>query len=204
MPLCLGSVGLGAAEEEAPVGDVGVARPHLLAVHDVLVAALARRACGGPARSEPAPGSEKPWHQSSVAVHHRARGSACAAPRVPCWSIAGSDEVDVGLRGRAGRAELVEGRGRRTSARRPSRRVRLRARPRDRGPAAVGQHALPVARDLDPHRVLDARPAVVAAPASSGRFASSQARASSRNARSLAGEREVHRAGDPSRPIRGC
>src|SRR5207247_4735661 len=37
--------GLGAAEEEAPVGDVGVAGPHLLAVHDEAVApALAARA----------------------------------------------------------------------------------------------------------------------------------------------------------------
>src|SRR5207247_1280822 len=41
----LGRFGLGAAEEEAPVGDVGVAGPHLLAVHDEAVApALAARA----------------------------------------------------------------------------------------------------------------------------------------------------------------
>src|SRR6266403_136461 len=43
--MVLRRLGLGAAEEEAPVGDVGVAGPHLLAVHDEAVApALAARA----------------------------------------------------------------------------------------------------------------------------------------------------------------
>src|SRR3989441_11107520 len=43
--MVLRRLGLGAAEEEAPVGDVGVAGPHLLAVHDEAIApALAARA----------------------------------------------------------------------------------------------------------------------------------------------------------------
>ena len=51
-------------EEDAVLRDVRERRPHLLAVDDVLVA-VAHRSVVRPARSLPAPGSLKSWHQSS-------------------------------------------------------------------------------------------------------------------------------------------
>ena len=44
MPVVLRDLGIGAGEQEAPVGGrVGVAGPDLLPVHDVVVAVVARR-----------------------------------------------------------------------------------------------------------------------------------------------------------------
>ena len=63
---------VGAREEDAEVGEVRERRPHLLAVHDE-VAVLERELVRTPARSEPAPGSEKPWHQISSAERSGAR-----------------------------------------------------------------------------------------------------------------------------------
>ena len=52
-PLVLGDVGIGAGQHDAPLGDVGVARPDLVAVDDVLVAVERRR---GAQRREVGPG----------------------------------------------------------------------------------------------------------------------------------------------------
>ena len=62
--LVLGDVRIGAGEEHAPIGDVGVTGPDLVPVDDVLVA-VEHRAVRNDARSEPASGSLNPWHQRS-------------------------------------------------------------------------------------------------------------------------------------------
>ena len=63
----LDRVGVGADEEQTPLGDVGARGPDLLAVEDVVVAVLDReRAQVG--QVAPASGSEKPWHQWSSAL----------------------------------------------------------------------------------------------------------------------------------------
>ena len=60
-------LGVALRDEDAEVGDVRERRPDLLAVDDVdVAAALGARAAA--ARSEPASGSEKPWHQISSAA----------------------------------------------------------------------------------------------------------------------------------------
>ena len=57
-PRVLGRVGVGAGEQQAPVGGrVGVARPDLLPVHDEVVAVVVARVRSD-ARSDPASGSE--------------------------------------------------------------------------------------------------------------------------------------------------
>ena len=62
--LVLGHVGVGAGDEHAEVGDLAAGGPHLLAGDDPLVAVLDRPCVCRPARSEPAPGSLKSWHQA--------------------------------------------------------------------------------------------------------------------------------------------
>ena len=65
MPLCLGTSLSSAGQHQAPVGDIGVTRPDLVSVDDILVA-VADAVVVSDARSNPAPGSEKPWHHRSV------------------------------------------------------------------------------------------------------------------------------------------
>ena len=160
--LVLRRVGLGAAEEEAPVGDVGVAGPHLLAVHDVVVAVTLRpgaerRQIGARA------GLGEALTPELVAVHHRAQ-EALALRLAAVLEERGADQVDVGLRRRARRADLVEGLIEEPALHHGRAAAAVLARPRDGGPAAVEEPLLPLARDLDPERVLDPRPAVVAPP----------------------------------------
>ena len=89
MPAVLGDVPVGAGEEDAPVGEVRVRVPDLLAVDDPLVAVALRPGCVSPARSEPAPGSLKSWHHTSSP---RSSGGTyrlfCSS--VPCTRIVGT------------------------------------------------------------------------------------------------------------------
>ena len=64
--LMLGRVGIGAHQQEDPVGILRDRRPHFLPVDDEVVAVLDRARLQR-ARSEPEPGSEYPWHQTSSA-----------------------------------------------------------------------------------------------------------------------------------------
>ena len=88
MPCCLGTSGFGAGEAQAPVGELRVARPDLLAVEDPAAVGAGRRAWSTAARSLPAPGSLNSWHQSSSAG--RISGSQRAfCSGVPCASSVG-------------------------------------------------------------------------------------------------------------------
>ena len=42
MPLCFGTLGIGTRQEQAPLGDIGVARPHFVPVDDVLASVAYR------------------------------------------------------------------------------------------------------------------------------------------------------------------
>ena len=64
---------VGAHEAEDPVGVLRQGRPGLLAVDDVVVAVALRAWSCSEARSEPAPGSEKPWHHQSSRLAMRGR-----------------------------------------------------------------------------------------------------------------------------------
>ena len=184
MPLCFGASDLGAAEQEAPVGDVGVAGPHLLAVRRRSRRRDARPGCGAPPRSEPAPGSEKPWHHRVVAGHQAGAGSA--ALRLGA--------VAAGSRGRSCRRRLrrageARRRGRGLCIEEPAldhgrAAAAVLARPRDGGPPAVEEPLLPLARDLAIQSGSSARVQQWSRRQSSGRLRSSQARASSAKARS--------------------
>ena len=136
-PLCAGRLRVGPGQEQAPVGDVGVAGPDLVAVDDVVVARRGRRVVVSEARSEPAPGSLKPWHQRSVPsiMPGRKRRRSCLAP-VPAESLHQVAEAGPGRR--AGQRQfLVEddvvdraaARARRTRGARTGRRSRPRTAP---------------------------------------------------------------------------
>ena len=70
---------IGADEQVAVVGDRGVRRPDLLAVDDVLVA-VEHGARAQRGRSEPASGSENPWHQTT-SPRRSAAGASPSARR---------------------------------------------------------------------------------------------------------------------------
>ena len=57
-------IGIGASDQDPELGVVSTAGPDLRAVDDVDVA-VANRSCDEMARSDPASGSEKSWHQKS-------------------------------------------------------------------------------------------------------------------------------------------
>ena len=61
----LGGLGVGAREQEAPVGELRTGDPDLGSVDDPSVVRMPGRGCPAPARSEPAPGSEYSWQASS-------------------------------------------------------------------------------------------------------------------------------------------
>ena len=63
-PLCFGALGSLRVTRMAHVGPVGARRPDLLAV-DTQSSPSRTARVRSPARSEPAPGSEKSWHQTS-------------------------------------------------------------------------------------------------------------------------------------------
>ena len=81
MPRCFGAVGIGAHEQIDPVRELRARRPDLLAVDDEVVAVV-HGAGRSAARSEPASGSEKPWHQMSSAERMRGR-KRCFCSSVP-------------------------------------------------------------------------------------------------------------------------
>src|SRR5262249_9357199 len=160
--LVLGRGRIRPAEEEAPVGDVGVAGPDLLAADDELVplslgATLERgqvRARTG-LREALAPQLTAGDHGREVAV--ALRGRAVLADRR-------ADQIDVRLRGRAWGAHLVQRRVEQPALALRRAAAAVLAGPRDHRPASVEQLPLPVARDALPERILDPRPAVVAPP----------------------------------------
>ena len=83
------AVGVAAGDEDAPVGDVGERRPDLLPVDDEVVSLEQSRAVVRTAeRSEPASGSEKPWHQISSVERIFSR-CFCFWASVPCAMIVG-------------------------------------------------------------------------------------------------------------------
>src|SRR5438876_1156830 len=160
--MVLRRLGLGAAEEEAPVGDVGVAGPHLLAVHDEAAApALAARA----QRPQVGAGAGLGEALAPEVLAREQPGEEAPALRLGAVAEDGrADQVDVGAGGRPRRAHAIErllqepalDDGRAPAA--------VLARPGDRRPAALVELPLPVARDREPERIVGARPAVVAAP----------------------------------------
>ena len=79
MPLCFGSVGVGAHEAEAPVGVVRARRPHLLAVDDEVVAVEHRRGSAGSRGRCPAPGSLIPRHHAISARSVGSRNRSCCS-----------------------------------------------------------------------------------------------------------------------------
>ena len=91
-------------EQDHVVGVFGLARPDLLAVDDQVVA-VANRAVLSDARSDPASGSEKPWHHTMSPRRMRGRNS-CFCSSVPhCNSvgptrISPSDDTRIGARPR--------------------------------------------------------------------------------------------------------
>src|SRR6266849_3608732 len=160
--MVLRRLGLGAAEEEAPVGDVGVAGPHLLAVHDEAVAAaLAARAQRAQVRAGAGLGE-------ALAPEILAREQAGEeAPALRLGAVAEdgrADQVDVGAGGRPRRARAIERLFEEPALDDCRAPAALLARPGDRRPAALVELPLPVARDRQPERIVGARPAVVAPP----------------------------------------
>src|SRR5262249_20689583 len=75
-----------------------------------------------------------------------------------------ADQVDVRLRRRAGGPHFVEGLVEKPALDHRRAAATVLARAGDHGPAAVQEPLLPLAGDAFPERVLDPRPAVVAAP----------------------------------------
>ena len=119
---------IGADEELAVVGDVGAGAPDLVAFHHVVVARRGQARVRRAARSEPASGSEKPWHQTCVALEDG--GQVGLLLRLGALGHDGraavhdADEVraDVGCvrRGRSPRSRGPARRGRRRGRRIPS------------------------------------------------------------------------------------
>ena len=81
-------VGVGATQHVDPVGVVAERRPDLLAVDDPLVAVERRARVRTLARSEPASGSLKPWHQITSAARISGR-KRCFCSSVPTATIVG-------------------------------------------------------------------------------------------------------------------
>ena len=191
MPLCFGAS-----------GSVRQSRKHQSAmsawlVHTFwplttyVVAVALAAACAAPPRSEPAPGSEKPWHHSSSPDTSGARKRsllrlACRAAGAPGRSGRRSD--CAGGPRRADRSSAWSKNQRSTTvAPRPpcSRGHEMAAQPPSKSCCC---HSRAIS---DPHRVLDARPAVIAPPAA-GRLRSSQRARLVGEGQIGGGEREVH------------
>src|SRR5262249_12842623 len=124
---------LRAGEQEAAIGDVRMAGPDLLAVDDVRVATTLgpgaeARQVGARARLREALAPEL------VAVHHR-REEALALGGRAVREQRGADEIDVGLRRRTGRADLVERLVEEPALHDGGAATALLARPGDRRPA---------------------------------------------------------------------
>ena len=88
MPRCFGSDAVGAGHQDAPVAVAPARAPHLLTVDDVAVAVALGRRADSDARSLPAPGSLKSWHQtwSAASVWRRWSACCCSVPkRMMAW-----------------------------------------------------------------------------------------------------------------------
>ncbi len=73
MPSCFFAAGSVRTRQKIQSAYCAERGPGLLAVDDVVVAVALRRAVFSEARSEPAPGSEKPWHHQSSRLRMRGR-----------------------------------------------------------------------------------------------------------------------------------
>ena len=123
-PLCFGTLGVGAREQEAPVGHVGVAGPDLVAVDHVLVA-VARR--GGAQRREVGAG---------LGLAEALAPALAAADQAGQEALPGSRRWRASrCPGRGSRGSGAAARPRRRSPRRGSRRTPGAARDRRSGPA---------------------------------------------------------------------
>ena len=132
-----------------------------------------------------------------VAVHHRTQEAVALRLRAVLEERR-PDQVDVGLGGRPWRAHLVERLVEEPALHHRGAAAAVLARPRDGGPAAVEEPPLPLPGDLDPHRVLDPRPAVVAPPLGRQVALEPVARLVGEGLVG-GGEGEVHAGRDPSR-----
>ena len=104
-PLVLGDVGIGAGQHDAPLGDVGVARPDLVPVDDVLVAVERRR---GAQRREVGPGVglAEPLAPPVAAVDEP--GQEAVLDRLAAVMADPLDQVaEARLRRRAGAGQLL-------------------------------------------------------------------------------------------------
>src|SRR6058998_2116820 len=160
--MVLRRLGLGAAEEEAPVGDIGVAGPHLLAVHDEAVApALAARA----ERAQVRAGAGLGEALAPEVLAREQPGEEAPALRLGAVAEDGrADQVDVGAGGGTRRTHAIERLLEEPALNDRRAAAAVLARPGDRRPAALVEPPLPGARDREPERIVAARPAVVTAP----------------------------------------
>ena len=144
MPLCFGASGSVRTSSSHVVGDLGERRPDLLAGDHVLVA-VAHAPCTAARRGrEPAPGSVKPWHQTSSPRRMRGQVLRPSARRWPRLMIVGpacmhADEVhaDVGRAGAGGLLEVDQLLGERGAP------AAVLRRPVDAGVAGLEQLPLP-------------------------------------------------------------
>ena len=179
MPRCGLTCRIGADEEEPPVGIRRVAGPDLLAVDDPLVAHEFGRVLRF-ARSEPAPGSEKPWHQNSSPRQDLRREA-----RALLLGAEGEQHRRQHVRrlpaevGRICAIELFE---EDVLAQRRPVRAAPSHRPVRRAPALVGEDALPAAVEFGSRVV----PATESSAISRGRLSRMNVRTSCRNASSAA------------------
>ena len=97
---------VGAGEQDAPVGVLGAARPHLLAVHDPARRRPARPSCAGWRGREPASGSLKSWHQMCSPRRIGSRNCACCSG-VPWAMSVGADHLEPDAREVVGRRVAV-------------------------------------------------------------------------------------------------
>ena len=92
-PLCLGSVGVGAADDLADVRQLGARRPDLLAGHDPLVAVAHRPGLERRPGRLPAPGSLKSWH-ATMSPRHSGGGRASFTSSVAWARIVGRHHAE--------------------------------------------------------------------------------------------------------------
>ena len=173
--LLLRHVGVGAGEAHAPVGELRVARPHLLAVEQPAAVGARRRASTTAARSLPAPGSLNSWHHSSLGREDVGQ-PACLLLGRAVREQRGADEVDADAADELGRPGPRELLGDDEVLDRPRRRARRTPRARRRRPSgprrACACHSRPNATSSARSSKRGGRPL----PYSHGRCSRSQAR----------------------------
>src|SRR5262249_42927307 len=152
-PLVLRRLRLGATEQEAPVGDVGVAGPDLLPVDDQRVALALR------ARAERSQIGACPRLGESLApelfTRQKRANEGAALGVAAVTEKRGADQIDIGGGRRARRAHLVERLVEEPALDGRRRAATVLARPGDGGPAPIVEEALPGTRHLEPLRLFD-------------------------------------------------